>query len=132
MNILTTLFVFIAYGLFASMYNGGIVSGIPALAFNAPGIDFVELPDDCSGFTDALFCIGIGVINFAIGIVYIILLIVEIIRLLVSIVVLITTNSFTGFDGAPFWVNTLFLTAIFGSFAISIYKAIRKGDTDSA
>ncbi len=135
MNIQTTLFVFLAYGLFAAMYNGTTADGVDTEdtfpTFEPPGIQFNTLPEDCDGFGDALFCIGVGIINFVIGIIYLILLIIEIIRILIVILTLIVTNAFTGFNGAPFWVNDLFLVAIFGSFAISIYKAIRKGDTDA-
>jgi hypothetical protein len=66
------------------------------------------------------------------GVIYVVLLLIEIIRMLVVIVVLIVSNAFTGFDGAPAWFNGLILVGMGGAFAVSIYKAVRKGDTDSS
>lgn len=125
-------FTFLAYGLFVATYNGNTSGENEFPTFSAPGIEFEDIPANCSGFLDCTEYLGKIFINFVLGIVYVVLLIVEIIRLLIAVMALILTNAFNGINGMPEWVNALFLGAFGVMVVIAIYKSIRKGDTDSA
>jgi hypothetical protein len=132
LNLLALIFFFISYGLFVGLYNGAETGEYDFPTFDAPEIDFENIPASCSGFTDCIEYVGKVFINFVLGIVYVVLLIAEIVLVLVELLVLIANNSFEGFEGAPEWFNALILAMMAAALIIIIYKAIRKGDTDTA
>lgn len=132
MNLAALIFTFLAYGLFVAMYQGDSTGESTFPAFEAPEVEFEDLPASCGGFTDCIEYVGNVIKNVVLGFVYAILLIVAIIRLIVELLVLIVASAFTGFDGAPEWLNILVATFFGIATAITIYRALRKGDTDTA
>lgn len=132
MNLAALIFTFLVYGLFLSVYTGGTggeESEFPT--FDPPETNFRTVPNGCGGFLDCTEYLADIVVNFVLGVVYIVLLIVEIIRLFIEMLILAITNAFTGLDGAPVWLNIAVLAFFSIGFSLGIYRAIRKGDTDS-
>ncbi len=131
MNLMGILFAFIGYGLFAAMYNGETSTEPVFPTFTPPGIEFFDVPENCSGFTDCIEFVGEILTNFVLGIVYVVLLLVELVRFIVALMVVVLSNAFGGVESAPPWVNVMIVGMFTAATAIIIYKAARKGDTSA-
>lgn len=133
MNLVAIAVSFLAYSLFVAMYNQDTSEDAPEFpTFDPPGVDFQNIPNDCSGLFDCTEFVGKVLVNIVLGVVYVVLLLVEIIRLLVEITTLILLSAFSGIEGVPAWFNTLIVGAFAVMTVVVIYKSVRKGDTDSA
>lgn len=132
MNLPALIFTFIVYGLFLAVYSGGDGEAEEFPTFSAPPIEFRDVPNGCGGFLDCTEYLADIVVNFVLGIVYAVLVLVEIITLLAQLLILAIQNAFTGLNGAPAWLNAGIL-AFFGiTFAIAVYRMVRKGDADAS
>lgn len=131
MKIVALLFIFLSYSVVKAMALEEI-NDTPAFTFptfELPSLDFIDLSGGCGSFTDCIEYVGAVIYNFSLGIIFLILLIIELIVYVLELVALLVAIQFTGFDGAPQWVNTILTTPFLAAVGFIIFKLIRKGSS---
>jgi di/tricarboxylate transporter len=133
MKLLGIFFIFLAYGVFVAMYNTGESESAPDFpVFDAPEANFVDIPDDCSGFFDCTEYVGNVLKNIVLGVIYVVLLIVALLVFIIAFLALVAESAFSGIEGMPGWANALIVGVLGAAIAIIAYRAFRQGDTDTS
>lgn len=136
MKITTVVFIFIAYGIFQVLYFQGTSQSVDAAefevgtpTFDAPVIEFIDLSAGCGGFTDCIEYVGGVLYNLVAGVIFLVLFIIELILFIIEFTVFMVTVTFTGVNGAPWWINSMIIGFFSVTISIIIYKLFRKGES---
>ena len=132
MNLIEILFVLLAFSFGKALVLNEAEPG----AISFPAISEVPFsvstpPSSCSGFTDCIEFVGLILLSFVQGILFIVFFLFNLIVFVFELLVVFAEVTFTGIDGAPFWVNGLLMLAYPGALAITIFKMFRKGDANA-
>jgi hypothetical protein len=132
-DLLVITFVLIAWtGVKAMMLNADEPESVTFPEFDAPDIEFNDLPDSCGGFTDCIEFVGNIIVNLVLGVVFVVLFLLALIIFVIEFVALLATIGFEPLDGAPAFVNVLLAVPTAAGIAIILYRMLRKGDTNAA
>lgn len=132
MKIVFIIFVFLAFTL-AKILVINESTESPSIifpTFDAPALDFIDLSAGCGGFVDCLEYIGAVIYNIGLGLIFLVLFIIELVGYIFELFALLINVTFTGVDGAPFWINALMTTPFLAAIAFILYKLIRKGSSE--
>lgn len=103
------------------------VINFPTLA--TPDIDFIDVSGGCSSFVDCTEYLANIIFNIGAGIIFLVLFIINLLVYLFQLFGLLLEVTFTGIDGAPFWVNALLTTPFLAAIAFILYRLIRQGES---
>lgn len=110
-------------------------AGAPVFTFptlDVPDFDFIDLSGGCGSFTDCIEYVGAVIQNVALGIIFLILLIINLLVYIFEVITLIVSINFSGFEGAPWYVNAILSTPIVGSLALIVFLVVRSGRAQDA
>lgn len=132
MKFLTIFFIFIAFTLAKILIlNEGNTEPIVFPSFDAPDFDFIDLSGGCGGFTDCIEYVGAVLYNIGLTIIFLVLFIVELVTYVFELFALLLQVTFTGIDGAPFWINILLATPFAAAVALIIFRMSGGGEAES-
>lgn len=133
MKVVAIIFIFLAFTL-AKVLVVNETDGQPEIIFptlETPDFEFIDLSGGCSGFTDCIEYVGAVIYNIGLGLIFIVLFIVNLMVYIFQLFAVLLSVTFTGIEGAPFWVNLLLTVPFLASIAFIIYKLIRKGSSSA-
>lgn len=132
MKTVQLVFILLGYLVFQILFvgSGGAEDPIIFPTFDVPDFEFIDLSSGCGGFTDCIEYVGAVIYNIGLGIIFLILFLIELITFVFDLFALIVEINFTGFNGAPWWVNLMFTVPLGAIIALLIYRMARSGETD--
>lgn len=136
MNFTGLIFIFITYAVLKSM----IIADVDAqsITIEAPSLPSLDLNvtfnyvsiGGIDAIADAIHNLYITIAGIAQATVALVVFLYDLIVYLVQLFLFITVNAFTGFDGAPWYINTITATPAIVMVGIIGYKLLRSGSDE--
>lgn len=132
-NAVLIVFILFAFSTFKILYANSN-DAAPHFEFptlDPPDIEFRNVSGGCGGFIDCTEYLGAVLFNIGAGIIFLVLFLIELIVYVIELFALIVEVTFTGFAGAPWWVNALSTLPFFMAIGIIIYRLVRSGESEN-
>jgi hypothetical protein len=130
MRIVTLLFIVTMFTATKAMIinEDAEVALIVFPTFDPPGdFAFRDLSGGCGGFVDCIEYVGAVIYNVALAPVFVISFLIGVITYVFALFALFIEVTFTGVEGAPWWLNLAISLPILASLAVILYRMVPIG-----